>query len=310
MTRNFRDMLESRWADGTLVCVGLDSTLDLIPEFAHRPTSSSVQKIAEFNRAIIEATHDLVCAYKLNLGPYIEHVDRGLAALRDTVDDIYRIAPRVPVILDAKFSGDIPHTVAGYVALAFQHLRMDAVTVIPYLGMGALQPFLDYREKGIFVICRSSHQGADEFQDLDVHATLDEAKILNDAGSMCGMNAISGFNTPLYNRVAFQVQNHWNANGNCGLVVGATRPYELRGVRAVVGHMPILIPGIGEQGGDLKQAVLAGADNAKKGMIINASRSIIFASRGMDFADAARRATLELRGLINQHLDASVEVAQ
>lgn len=285
--RNFRELIEAQWERRNFVCVGLDSEFGKIPESARRSGNecevSVPNTIVAFNRAIVEATKDLVCAYKPNAAFYEAHGAEGIAALHRTIADIHAIAPDVPVILDAK-RGDIGNTNAGYAEMAFDYLQADAITVHPYLGAEALQPFLERKDKGIFVLCRTSNPGADEFQDLVVHGRL------------------------LYQFVAYRVAKHWNQHKNCGLVVGATYPDELREVRDTVGDMPILIPGIGAQGGDVEKTVAAGKDSRGQGMIINASRSIIFASQGPDFAEAARRETSKLHDLINQYRMKGVSV--
>lgn len=279
--RNFRQMLEAQWSRGNFVCVGLDSEFGKIPEFAHRSGNecgvSVPNTVVAFNRAIVEATKDLVCAYKPNAAFYEAHGDEGIAALQRTIANIHSIAPDVPVILDAK-RADIGNTNSGYVDAAFGFLQADAITVHPYLGAEALQPFLAQAEKGIIVLCRTSNPGAGEFQDLIVNGE------------------------PLYRFVARRVTSEWNKNGNCALVVGATYPEELGEVRGIVGDMPILIPGIGAQGGDVEKTVTAGKDSRGQGMIINSSRGIIFASKGADFAQAARRETKKLGDLIKQYI--------
>ncbi len=274
--RNFRQMLEAQWSCGNFVCVGLDSEFGKIPESVRRSGISIVNTVVTFNRAIVEATKDLVCAYKPNTAFYEAHGDEGISALQRTIADIHAIAPDVPVILDAK-RADIGNTNAGYVDAAFGFLRADAITVHPYLGFEALQPFLARADKGVIVLCRTSNPGACEFQDLSVNGE------------------------PLYRFVARRVASEWNKNDNCALVVGATYPDELCEVRGLVGDMPILIPGIGAQGGDVEKTVSAGKDSRGQGMIINSSRGIIFASKGADFAEAARRETEKLRNLINQY---------
>lgn len=285
--RNFMELLRAQWAKGNFVCVGLDSELGKIPEFAHRKSISTT--IVTFNRAIVEATKDIVCAYKPNSAFYEAHGNFGWVALRDTIIDIHRVAPNVPVILDAK-RADIGNTNNGYVQMAFDYLQADAITVHPYLGAEALQPFLDRADKGVIVLCRTSNPGAGEFQDEDV----------------AGDSVPNGY-MPLYKYVAHRVANYWNKNGNCALVVGATYPDELAEVRKIVGgNMPILIPGVGFQQKNVplekqvEQVVLAGGNALGEGMIINSSRGIIFASKGADFAEAARRETLKLHDLINQ----------
>lgn len=273
-------MLEHRWGEDTTICVGLDTVYDKIPECVRCPGGNPVgvgAAIVAFNRAIVEATADLVCAYKPNTAFYEAYGPEGIVALHDTIVGIHEIAPTVPVILDAK-RADIGNTNAGYVTWAFDYLGTDAITVHPTLGAEALEPFLSRADKGVIVLCRTSNPGAGEFQDL----------IVDDE--------------PLYLKVAGNVATKWNTNGNCAVVVGATYPNELRRVRQVVGDMPILIPGIGAQGGDVEQTVKAGRDSRGRGMIINSSRGIIFASSGADFAEAAFRETDKLDDMINQCL--------
>ena len=276
--RHFRELLEARWTEGKRVCVGLDSDLSKIPACACKD-DSPFARITIFNDAIIAATHDLVLAYKPNLAFYLSHGVQGINALIQTVNYIRVIAPEVPVILDAKFA-DIGNTNLGYAKFAYDEVSADAVTLHPYLGGEALKPFLDREEKGAIILCRTSNPGADEFQDF----------------------ITAGGGTTLYQYVAHNVSTNWNKNGNCALVVGATYPQELAEVRSIVGDMPILIPGIGAQGGDLEATVRAGKDSRNQGMIINSSRGIIFASKGEDFADAARRETQTLTKNINQIL--------
>ncbi len=290
--RNFRELLEARWKEGKVVCVGLDSELNKIPGHVFQGTMSPAIVIPRFNRRIIETTKDLVCAYKPNIAFYEAHGQDGLAALDATITHIHELAPDVPVILDAK-RADIDNTNNGYVEMAFNHLEVDAITVHPYLGGEALKPFLNREDKGIFVLCRTSNKGANEFQDLRVphHGTF----------GVTGKEYHHGTAyVELYKYVAHQVATEWNINSNCGLVVGATYPKELAEVRKLIGTMPILIPGIGAQGGDVEATVKAGVDSRGMGMIINSSRGIIFASDGEDFAEVARQKTQELHMLINQ----------
>lgn len=307
--RNFREMLENQWSRGNFVCVGLDSEFGKIPNCCHHPdldfpeTNVGVCEwltICDFNHAIVEATKDLVCAYKPNVAFYEAYGAEGIATLHRTIADIHTIAPDVPVILDAK-RADIGNTNVGYVEMAFDFLKADAITVNPYLGAEALQPFLSQKEKGIFVLCRTSNPGAHEFQDIDMTVDFDEANFLNAKKCSWRVSA-DGYHAKLYEHVAYRVSQFWNKNNNCALVVGATYPGELRGVRKVVGDMPILIPGIGAQGGKVEEIVPAGRDSRKRGIIVNSSRGIIYASKEADFASAARRKTEELRDEINRCL--------
>lgn len=283
--RNFMRMLRAQWEKGNFLCVGLDSEYEELPATMMLPVKEVA--IYLFNRAIVDATKDLVCAYKPNLAFYEANSKAGYNALCRTITHIQRVAPDVPIILDAK-RGDIGNTNRGYVKMAFDDLRADAITVNPYLGGEALAPFLDRTDKGIFVLCRTSNPGAGEFQDLPVHS---DPLYLGES---------------LYHYVARRVALRWNENNNCGLVVGASCPDELKRIRRVIGDMPILIPGVGFQQKDvplenqIEQVVTAGKDSYGQGIIINSSRDIIFASNGSDFAEAARRETIKLRDLINK----------
>lgn len=297
-------MLEARWDAGNFVCVGLDSAFDQIPESARRSGHESPGDIANtimtFNQAIVDATNDLVCAYKPNAAFYAAYGEAGDAALQRTIHYIHTVAPAIPVILDYK-RGDIGNTNLGYVRSAFSVLQADAVTVSPYLGYEAMRPFLECKDKGIIVLCRTSNPGASEFQDLTVTVTEEQFRELALSQPADDRGFSMSKRMPLYQYVAHRLADRrtWNQYGNCGLVVGATYPQELQQVRRIVGNMPILIPGIGAQGGEIKQTVEAGRDCRGAGMIINSSRGIIFASSGVDFADAARRETLKLHNSIN-----------
>jgi len=275
-TVTFISLLEQGWRQGNFVCIGLDLDHDRLPA-AVKGTGSVEEAFFAFNRDIVDATHDLVCAYKPNAAFYEAHGDAGLRALTRTVRYIKQSYPHIPVILDAK-RADIGSTNVGYVQAAFDNIGVDAITVHPYLGKEALAPFLARREKGIIVLAKTSNSGSGEFQDLPVGEAQE----------------------PLYQVVARHVARSWNDNGNCALVVGAPYPAELQQVRAMVGDMPILIPGIGVQGGEVAATVRAGKDSRGWGMIINSSRGIIFASSGEDFAQAARGATEQLRDEINR----------
>lgn len=271
MSRNFMELLKAQWAKGNFVCVGLDSEYAKIPNSLRAGASELLYNdfvVSAFNQQIVEATSDLVCAYKPNLAFYLSHGEMGIIALKDTILIIHLVAPNVPVILDAKF-GDIGNTNEGYAQFAFDYLRADAVTVHGYLGKESLRPFLDRKNKGVVVLCRTSNPGAGEFQELSV------------------------LGAKLYRLVARHVADEWNNNGNCAVVAGATYPEELGEIRQIVDDMPILIPGIGAQGGEIEKTVIAGQDKNGQGMIINSSRGIIFASN-------PREETLKLHNLINQ----------
>lgn len=276
------ELLRARWAEGKMVCVGLDSQLDKIPEAAQERDDEDT--VRRFNYNIIEETKDLVCAYKPNWAFYLEH-HWGLQVLEDTIMRINELAPHVPVILDAKV-GDIGNTNVGYVRTLFDRLGVDAVTIHSYLGQEANKPFLDRKDKGVIVLCKTSNPGSDEFQDQGV--------MIPEEKEVGGETRQMRVNNPLYRLVARNVIERWNTNGNCALVVGATYPEQLAQVRALSDYIPLLIPGIGAQGGDLEATVKAGRSKDGTGMIINSSRGIIFASNGDDYAEAARAATIEL----------------
>lgn len=265
--RDFREILKRNWDTGKFLCVGLDTDYEKIPEAARR--SGVRETMIAFNRAIVDATKDVAAAYKLNSAFYEPHGDEGWAVMRETIQYVRENAPETLVIYDGK-RADIGNTNNGYVAAAFENLRADAITVQPYAGEAALEPFLAQKEKGIIIWCRSSNEGAGEFQDLMIDGE------------------------PLYIHVARNVATKWNKSGNCMLVVGATYPEEMKKIREVAGDVPFLIPGIGAQGGDLEKTIACGKDSRGEGMIISASRSILYASSSADFAEAAGREARKL----------------
>ena len=254
----------------SLVCVGLDPDVQRVPA----KLRNRIDWVAYFNAGIVEATADLVCAYKPNLAFYEAVGAAGLAGLRAT---LARLPRDIPVIADAK-RGDIGSSAQGYAAALFEDLGCDAATVNPYMGFDAVQPFLAYRERGVFVLCKSSNPGAADFQDL-----------------LC---EVHGTRRPLYEQVA-RAAVGWNRDGNVGLVVGATHPEAFQAVRAVAPDLPILVPGVGAQGGDLALAVREGQDRHGAGLLVASSRAILYASTGDDWQAAARAAAQELRDAIN-----------
>jgi orotidine-5'-phosphate decarboxylase len=288
MACKFFEMLQARWDAGARVCVGLDSDWEKLPEHL-RQLHPKVGQM-RFNSSIVLATHNKALCYKPNLafycgtkeGKYYTEMQEGLV---ETVANIRQHAPGVPVILDTK-DADIGNTNIGYVIRAFKSIDADAITVHNYLGMEAMKPFLDQKDKGIIVLCRTSNPGAEEFQDV----TLVAADTPNHTMQM-------------YQYVAHRVAKYWNYNGNCALVVGATYPEQLKEVRKIVrDNMQILIPGYGKQGGDLEASVRNGINSRKSGIIINESSSVIFASSGKDFAEAARARVLDTTKKINEVL--------
>lgn len=268
----FTARLQTAWAaNNSLVCVGLD------PEPARLPAvvRAKPQAIFEFNKAIVDATCDLVAAYKPQFAHYA--AERAEEQLERTIAYIRERAPTALIILDSK-RGDIGSTAERYAREAFDRYGADAVTVNPYLGHDSLQPFLERSERGVIVLCRTSNPGARDFQDL----RLADGRTL-------------------YQTVADKVANDWNRHGNCMLVVGATYPEELGELRARVGELPFLVPGVGAQGGDVAQAVTRGRTANGAGLLVSSSRAILYASNSADFAAAARSAAAALQADINEH---------
>ena len=267
----FHLQLRSAWAtSGSMLCVGLDPDPARLPAAAHG-------SIVDFCTAIVDATADTVCAFKPQIayfaaaGAEVE-LERVCAYIRDRY-------PHVLLLLDAK-RGDIGPTAQQYAVEAFDRYGAHAVTVNPYLGTDSVEPFLRHPNGGVFVLCRTSNPGSGDFQSLSVDGE------------------------PLYQHVARRVALEWSEIGECGLVVGATYPDELRQVRAIVGDLPLLVPGVGAQGGDVDATVAAGLDSTCYGMVINSSRAVLYASSGDDFAAAARSEAIATRDAIRASVPA------
>jgi orotidine-5'-phosphate decarboxylase len=267
----FIDQLTAAWAaNDSLLCVGLD------PDPARLPLSlqGAPDAIFQFCKAVVDQTADLVCAFKPQIAYFsAARAESQLEALCHYIRTTY---PHVALILDAK-RGDIGATAEQYAREAYDRYDANAVTVNPYMGFDSIAPYLERADRGTIVLCRTSNAGGSDLQFLD-------------SGGM-----------PLYLHVAKMVSQHWNTNGQCALVVGATYPQELARVRAVIGSMPLLVPGIGAQGGDIKATVEAGMTANGAGMMINSSRAILYATTdpGEDFSEAARRVALQTRDAIN-----------
>jgi orotidine-5'-phosphate decarboxylase len=265
----FIEQLRNAWTkNDSLVCVGLDPEIErLPPSIAAEPSP-----IFQFNKAIIDATADLVCAYKPQFAHYAAYEAED--QLERTIEYIHRTYPAIPVILDSK-RGDVGNTAERYALEAFERYAADAVTVNPYLGGDSLEPFLKHENKGVVILCRTSNPGARDVQDLQIGARR------------------------LYHVIAEMVAQRWNTRGNCMMVVGATYPRELAEIREITGDIPFLVPGVGAQGGDVAQAVQNGRTRDGTGLVISSSRAILYASSGTDFTTAARKATATLRDQIN-----------
>ncbi len=246
-----------------MLCVGLDPDPSRLPE----RMGLTPEGIVAFHRSIIGATADLACAYK----PQIAHFAAigAEAALVESIAAIRELAPHAVVILDAK-RGDIGSTAAMYAREAFDRYGADAVTLNPYLGGESLEPFIDRRDRGTVILCRTSNPGAGEIQDWPE-------------------------SDPLYARIARLAVSHWNPHDNLMLVAGATRPSELQRIRELAPDIPLLVPGLGAQGGDLEAVVDAGLDARGWGLVVNSSRAILYAGSGPDFATLARAEALRMR---------------
>jgi orotidine-5'-phosphate decarboxylase len=271
---DFKSKLEACSKDqNSLLCIGLDPDIERLPA----GIADGPDPLYQFSKAIIDATQDLVCAYKPNTAFFEAHGEQGIRQLHMTCQYLRDTYPHIPIVLDFK-RGDIGNTNNYYAQFAFDYLGADAVTISPYLGKEAVQPFLDRTDKGIFILCRTSNQGSGEFQDIDIDGRK------------------------LYQVVAEHIARQWNGNQNCMLVTGATYPEELADVRSIVGpDMLLLIPGIGTQGGSVADTLQASLNADGNGVLINSSREILYASRGNDFVDAARTAALRLRDDINKY---------
>ncbi len=256
----------------SLLCVGLDPDPKLMP----------IKDVFQFNREIIDATSDLVCAYKPNLAFYEAVGMSGLKALEKT---LAHVPNGIPVIGDAK-RGDIASSSEAYARALFETFGFDAATVNPYLGQDSIAPFIAYADKGVFILCKTSNAGSTDFQEL-----------------LCSERTSASNTRPLFELVALKARE-WNTRGNIGLVAGATYPEQLKRIRELCPELPFLIPGIGTQGGDLSAVVRCGVDANGEKAIINCSRQVIYASEGKDFAQAARREALKLRDQINEQLAA------
>lgn len=267
--------------NNSALCVGLDPEPSRFPA----PWTNDPLRLFDFCAAIVDATVDLVCAYKPQIAYFA-----ALGAesqLEQLIGHIRKTAPTVPIILDAK-RGDIGATAEQYAREAFVRFNADALTISPYMGFDSMEPYLRYPERGLFVLCRTSNPGGSDLQTLAIAApTANTSAHLGDE--------------LLFERVARLATLDWNHHGQNGLVAGATNPADIERIRAVAPDAPLLIPGIGAQGGDLTATVRA----ARHRFLINASRSVLYASSGRDFADAARREARRLRDSINQEAHAA-----
>lgn len=273
----FLDKLNAAWdRNHSLLCVGLDPDTKRFPAYLQGKPDA----IFLFCKAVIDATADLVCAFKPQIAYF--HAERAEDQLEAVCTYIREKYPHIPLILDAK-RGDIGATAEQYAKEAFERYQADAVTLSPYMGFDSVKPYLQYSEKGAIILCRTSNPGGSDLQFLQIDKST---------GSV-----------PLYQHVAKLVAEKWNTNGQCALVVGATFPQELAEVRHIIGDMPLLVPGIGAQGGNIQETVAAGKTSNGKGMMINSSRAILYAGieENERFFHASRQAALQTRDEINRY---------
>ena len=268
---NFIDMLNARWRNAdSLLAVGLDPDPSRFPVHLQ----SHPESIFEFCRSIVDATADLACAFKPQIACFASM--RAEDQLERLIAHIRARHPAVPVILDAK-RGDIGSTAEHYAREVFERYAAHAVTLSPYMGFDSIEPYLAYPDRGAFLLCRTSNAGGNDLQMLDVGGER------------------------LFERVARLTASTWNRTGQLGLVVGATFPEELARVRTLVGDVPLLVPGIGAQGGDVQASVKAGQTTAGLGMVVNSSRAILYAGKGEDYAEKARAVAQATRDEINRY---------
>lgn len=303
----FIEQLKSKWDEGKFVCVGLDLDYEKIPPHIIKASERLPYLCEEevgtvirsaFMREIVNATGDLVCAFKPNIA-FFEDSPEGEAALVQIVEHIHQRFPHVPVIGDVK-RADIGNSNGGYARMAFERYDFDAITISPYLGSDTYNPYLSYEGRGLLVLCRTTNLGSDELQERQLwRPDLDERLLTKEEITKLD-KLVSKANLKVYELVAFLAEERWNKSGNFGLVVGATHPEAFGSVRRLAPTLPLLIPGIGTQGGDLEKTLRYAPDNKGQGMIINSSSGIIYASSGEDFAEAARAATLKLHNQITK----------
>ncbi len=264
----FTELINARTdAVDSMLCVGLDPDLKRLPACL----SSDPDPVWSFCKAIVDATAPYVCAFKPQFAYFAP--DRREATLERIIAYIRQTYPDIPVILDAK-RGDIGSTAKLYAREAFERYNAHAVTLSPYMGFDTIEPYFEFADRGVILLCRTSNPGGADIEELRVGEEF------------------------VYERIARLAQGPWNKTGQIGLVVGATQPAEIARVRAVAPDVPLLVPGIGAQGGDVDAAVAAGLDKHGRGMIINSSRAVIYASSGEDFAQAAARAACATRDAI------------
>lgn len=299
----FIEQLQIKWDEGKFVCVGLDADYERLPKHiveASKKLSLQKQDAAilsrvNFMKEVVNVTGDLVCAFKPNIA-FFEDAPEGEEALAQIVEHIHERFPDIPVIGDVK-RADIGNPNRFYAKMAFERYGFDAITTNSYFGQDTFEPFLQYPGKGLFILCRTTNPGSKELQEMPINLGVAVAGglISEDEHRKLATDILT-----VSEMVAFLAANRWSKLGNLGLVVGATHAETFEPVRKLAGDLPFLIPGIGTQGGDLEKTLKYAPDSKGQGMIINSGSSIIFASSGEDFAEAAREATLKLHNQITE----------
>lgn len=269
----FQDKLNNAVSkNNSLLCVGLDPD----PEKMPKHLDGDYTRLFEFNKAIIDATADLVCCYKPNSAFYEAGGAKTIEQLNATIQYIKATYPEIPVLLDAK-RGDIGNTNKQYASFSFDYCQADAMTIQPYQGVKAVEPFFTNPNKGVFVLAKTSNPDSSLFQNIETD------------------------NSPLYLKVIQGFLKEYGGKNNCFFVAGATYPKEMAEIRKIVGDAPLLVPGIGAQGGDVESMVSAGLNQGSAGLIINSSRGVLYAGAGEDFANKSREAAISLRDEINKY---------
>ncbi|MCL4354094.1 orotidine-5'-phosphate decarboxylase [Patescibacteria group bacterium] len=258
--------------NNSLLCIGLDTDINKIPKHLLKEKDP----VFAFNKGVIDGTFDLVCAYKPNMAFYEAMGIKGLESLKRTVDYLKTKYPHIPTICDAK-RGDIGSTAQMYAKSAFDYFEFDSITINPYLGTDSVEPFLEYKDKGIIILCKTSNKGSLDFQSLETEEEM------------------------MYIKVAKKILE-WNKKyGNCAMVIGATWPEEIKKIRELNDEIFLLVPGIGTQGGDMKKTIMYGVNSRKSGLIINISRAIIYASNNVNFVIENRNKALTFRNEVNKY---------
>lgn len=298
----FKDQLNANYKRGNLICLGLDPDLTKMPScFDTKTAWPSEDVVWPFLKDIVDEIADKdpeknpICAVKPNIAFFEGLPDNGLDVLQRLVWHIHKEFPHIPVIGDVK-RADISNTNSGYAKAAYDRFGFDAITTNPYFGGDTFGPFLNYKDKGLIILCKTSNPGSKELQDLPVdHVEAKNDGLITQEECEEIEDLLEGEMPRVYQMVAFMAARRWNQSGNLGLVVGATHPEAFIPVRKLAGNMTILVPGVGTQGGDLEKTVLYAPDENGENVLINAGSKVLYASKGKDFAQAAKKEFMNLQ---------------